>query len=320
MAGVASPFIKSPMIRTLLFSRSLPSIYTSFAAKEGISCACLQMKPLVPVRSMFRKTEETKEAKFGMRTDLHNLGDTRYVIHTVKAKGFPNNVTPKDVADFFHDSTIAENGIHISRKADGHTSGTAFVEFATRKDKTLARKRTGEKVRKRYIEVNATTRNERLWFFRHRERDELATSTTRSAPHVIRINGLKAESNHRNIENVEHPLEPRKPIMEKDVRKFFENANITVLGVTFTTDQWGNSMGEAYIGLDSEDAVSRSKEALEASGSGNLINSERNRIVDSSPEKVRTWDPIYFAWKHKKGTSAGKSDAKDAKKGGTKKK
>merc|ERR1712180_136231 len=349
MARVVSPFTKPSMIRTLLISRSLPSVYTtSFAKKEGITCSCLQVKPLLPFRSIFMENRKKPiRAQHGVREtwELDIPVDTRYAIHTVKAKGFPNNVTLKDVADFFHDSNIAEHGIHISRRGDGHTSGTAFVEFATRRDKTLARKKDGEKLRKRYIEVDATTTKERLWFYRHRERDELATSTTRKAAHVIKIKGLKrwkneykdgksnAEGNETDNQSSEiQSSETNQPkpnlrnqsseIFEEDIRTFFNNADIPILGVTLTTDQHGNSIGEAYVGLDSEEAVSRSKLALEASGDGNLINNKRNRILDSSPEKVRTWDPIYFAWKYKKGTSAGKkSNAKDvgAKKGDAKK-
>jgi len=234
--------------------------------------------------------------------------DTRTMVHIVRAYGLPNNVTEKDVAAFFHDCNIVDNGIYLSMGKRNRPSGACFVKFAAQKDRAIAKLHNGQQMGKRIIGVGNATHPERMWFLNNSHREEEATSTTRCASRVVRISGLDDPITRVNIVNKE------------DLLEFFKGWSVSIDGaITVTTDQNGDPTGEAYVGLATDDDASKALKTLQAFNVLRRVGLKGKRlyISDSSPDEVKAWKIYYYPWKYMKVSRA--AAKKPGTKGGKKK-
>ncbi|GMH25154.1 hypothetical protein Nepgr_026997 [Nepenthes gracilis] len=78
----------------------------------------------------------------------------------LKLRGLPFSVTKSDVIEFFGEFKPAEDKILIARRADGRTTGEAYVEFASADEAKKAMCKDKMTIGSRYIELFPSTPEE----------------------------------------------------------------------------------------------------------------------------------------------------------------
>eukprot|EP00250_Pteridium_aquilinum_P012368 c20684_g1_i2 orf=172-963(+) len=84
------------------------------------------------------------------------------VEHTgvLRLRGLPFSVTKGEIIEFFNESSLEDENIHIVTHADGRATGEAFVEFSSAEDSKAAMKKDKMTLGSRYVELFPSSRDE----------------------------------------------------------------------------------------------------------------------------------------------------------------
>ncbi|XP_011614236.1 G-rich sequence factor 1 [Takifugu rubripes] len=146
----------------------------------------------------------------------------------VRLRGLPFSSTKADIAQFFSDLDIVENGITIITDHAGRNSGEAFVQFFSKEEAEKALLRDRAVMGTRYIEVfpsrseevysSKRMRNSGVSDTGHSVRNRRTTSQSlvqNSLPlHYIHMRGLPFQVSGEDVVNFFRPLVVSKMLME----------------------------------------------------------------------------------------------------------
>ncbi|MED6252052.1 hypothetical protein ATANTOWER_006323 [Ataeniobius toweri] len=181
----------------------------------------------------------------------------------VLLRGLPFSCTEDDIAHFFSDLNIAENGITIITNSRGKNSGEAYVQFSSQEEADKALQKDRELIGHRYIEVFPSNRDN-IQAARRRTRMSLNPSQSASRRPVP-----DSQTNHRGgsyqISDVStHYIHMRGlpfQVSGEDIVKFFSPLVVSKILVEFRPD--GRPSGEADVYFschrDALDAMSRDR-------------------------------------------------------------
>lgn len=84
------------------------------------------------------------------------------VEHTgvLRLRGLPFSVLKSEIIEFFGDSIVDDENIHIVTHADGRATGEAFIEFKSAEESKEAMKKDKMTLGSRYVELFASSREE----------------------------------------------------------------------------------------------------------------------------------------------------------------
>uniref|UniRef100_A0A7C8Z8M7 RRM domain-containing protein n=1 Tax=Opuntia streptacantha TaxID=393608 RepID=A0A7C8Z8M7_OPUST len=78
----------------------------------------------------------------------------------LRMRGLPFSVTKEDIVKFFGEFNVTEDKIHIACRADGKTTGEAYVEFASADEAKRAMCKDRKTIGTRYVELFPSTPDE----------------------------------------------------------------------------------------------------------------------------------------------------------------
>ncbi|KAM4578331.1 G-rich sequence factor 1 [Fundulus diaphanus] len=183
----------------------------------------------------------------------------------VLLRGLPFSSSEDDVARFFSDLKIAEDGITIVTNSRGRNSGEAYVQFSSQEEADRALQKHRELMGHRYIEVFPSSRAD-VQSARRR-----LTSWNPSQP-ASRRPVPEYQSNHRAVSQQisdvpTHYIHMRGlpfQVSGEDIAKFFSPLAVAKIRVEFGPD--GRPSGEADVFFrrhqDAVDAMSRDRMSM----------------------------------------------------------
>ncbi|XP_019164218.1 PREDICTED: heterogeneous nuclear ribonucleoprotein F-like isoform X1 [Ipomoea nil] len=150
----------------------------------------------------------------------------------LRLRGLPFSAKKEDIVDFFKDSVLAENSIHITAHSEGRPTGEAFVEFANAEDSRAAMAKDRMKIGNRYIELFPSSHEEleeatskcRVLDKPSDENDETEVATG-----VLRMRGLPFSAG------------------KDDIIEFFKDFVLSEETVHITYNYEGRPTGEAFV-------------------------------------------------------------------------
>ncbi|KAH7315861.1 hypothetical protein KP509_21G068400 [Ceratopteris richardii] len=78
----------------------------------------------------------------------------------LRLRGLPFSVSKREIIDFFKESALEDENIHIVTHADGRATGEAFVEFHSPEESKAAMKKDKMTLGSRYVELFPSSRDE----------------------------------------------------------------------------------------------------------------------------------------------------------------
>ncbi|XP_047236707.1 G-rich sequence factor 1 [Girardinichthys multiradiatus] len=181
----------------------------------------------------------------------------------VLLRGLPFSCTEDDIAHFFSDLNIAENGITIITNSRGKNSGEAFVQFSSQEEADKALQKDRELIGHRYIEVFPSNRDN-IQAARRRTRMSLNPSQSASRRPVPDSHTNHRGGSYQISDASTHYIHMRGlpfQVSGEDIVKFFSPLVVSKILVEFRPD--GRPSGEADVYFschrDALDAMSRDR-------------------------------------------------------------
>ncbi|XP_055797405.1 heterogeneous nuclear ribonucleoprotein H-like isoform X1 [Salvelinus fontinalis] len=155
----------------------------------------------------------------------------------VRIRGLPWSCAVDEVARFFSDCKVANNGtsIHFTYTREGRPSGEAFVELESEDDLKIAVKKDRETLGHRYVEVFKSNNVEMDWVMKHTGPNSPETE----GDGLVRLRGLPFGCS------------------KEEIVQFFLGLEIVPNGITLPVDFQGRSTGEAFVQFASQDIAEK---------------------------------------------------------------
>ncbi|KAG7321398.1 hypothetical protein KOW79_015813 [Hemibagrus wyckioides] len=155
----------------------------------------------------------------------------------VRVRGLPWSCSVDEVARFFSDCKVANNGtsIHFTYTREGRPSGEAFVELESEDDLKIALKKDRETMGHRYVEVFKSNNVEMDWVLKHTGPNGPETE----GDGLVRLRGLPFGCS------------------KEEIVQFFSGLEIVPNGITLPVDYMWRSTGEAFVQFASQEIAEK---------------------------------------------------------------